>query len=121
ARTRMTADDIVIAALRGPVVLWFTMLGLYLAAEVAELPRPLAQTIPRLLVVMIMVSVTWAMSRVAGNVVAARARTDSAALPSVNLVTNLAKGAVLGLGALVSCRRSAFPSRRCSRPSGSGG
>ena len=101
ARTRMTADDIVIAALRGPVVLWFTMLGLYLAAEVAELPRPLAQTIPRLLVVMIMVSVTWAMSRVAGNVVAARARTDSAALPSVNLVTNLAKGAVLGLGALV--------------------
>src|SRR5213592_5176798 len=69
ARTRMTADDIVIAALRGPVVLWFTMLGLYLAAEVAELPRPLAQTIPRLLVVMIMVSVTWAMSRVAGNVV----------------------------------------------------
>jgi small-conductance mechanosensitive channel len=101
ARTRLTADDIVVAALRGPVVLWCSMLGLYLAAEVAELPRPVAQAIQRLLVVMIMVSVTWALARAAGNVIAARARAENAGLPSVNLVTNLAKAIVLGLGALV--------------------
>ena len=101
ARTRLTADDILVAALRGPVVLWFSMLGLYLAAEVAELPGPVAQMIQRLLVVMIMVSVTWALARAAGNVVAARTRAESAALPSVNLVTNLAKAVVIGLGALV--------------------
>src|SRR5207244_7175310 len=49
----------------------------------------------------IMVSVTWALARAAGNAVAARARAESAALPSVNLVTNLAKAVVIGLGAPV--------------------
>src|SRR5207249_3736668 len=101
ARTRLTADDVLVAALRGPVVLWFAMLGLYLATEVAELPGPVAQIIQRLLVLMIMVCVTWALARAAGNAVAARARAESAALPSVNLVTNLAKAVVIGLGALV--------------------
>ncbi len=100
AATRAKADDTIVAALRGPVVLWSAMLGLYLAAEVVALPATLGATIRRLLVVLLICSVTWSLARVAAALVNSRVATLGG-LPSANLISNLTRVAVLMLGGLV--------------------
>jgi small-conductance mechanosensitive channel len=94
------ADDILVAALRGPVVLWSTMLGVYLAAEVAPLPGATGPVVRKALVGLLILSVTWSLGRAVATAVTARA-TAVGMLPSVNLISNLARILVLALGGLV--------------------
>jgi small-conductance mechanosensitive channel len=101
ARTRSNADDLLITALRGPLVLWCTIVGLYLGLQVASLPPAPSRVAERALVVLLVVSVTWALATVAADLVRLRARAAAGALPSTNLITNLARVAVLTLGGLV--------------------
>jgi small-conductance mechanosensitive channel len=101
ARTPSSAHDTVVAALGGPVVLWCTLLGLYVGLQLADLPPTLGRLAERTLVVLLIVSITWALARVTGSLVRLRAAAASGVLPSTNLITNLARAAVLALGGLV--------------------
>src|SRR3990170_1495646 len=96
---RLSRGTKVVAALRGPVVVWSTMLGVYVAAEVTTLPGATGPLVRKLLVVLLILSVTWALGRAVAAAVTARAAV--AMLPSVNLVSNLARILVLTLGCLV--------------------
>jgi small-conductance mechanosensitive channel len=98
--TGSSVDDILLAALRGPLVLWTTMLGVYLATELAQLPTNLRLVLSRLLVVLLIVSVTWSLSRVAFAVVANRAQALGRP-PAVALISNGVRLLVLMLGGLV--------------------
>ena len=101
ARTQTTADDLVVAAFRGPVVLWGLIIGVYAAAAVATLPAALAHLIQRSLVVLLIASVTWALAGLVGGVVRAQTATEQGPLPSATLLSNVAKAVVLVTGLLV--------------------
>lgn len=101
AGTRGRVDDVLIAALRGPVVLWGVLVGLYAAATVVELPPAWSLVVRNLLVVLVVLSVSWSLSRFAAGAVSARAASTLGAPPSVELVTNLVRVTILLLGGLV--------------------
>lgn len=101
ASTTSRIDDMVVAALRGPVVLWCLLIGLYAGVSLVELPAAWASVIRNILVVLVIVSVSWSLSRIAGSIVSAHATTALGALPSVRLLTNLVQVSVLLLGGLV--------------------
>ena len=84
---------------RGSAILWFTTLGLYLAAQAASLPPKIASLVARALLVMLIASVTWMLSRLIGGLLSSHA--EVGALPSATVITNLARGVVLLLGLLV--------------------
>jgi small-conductance mechanosensitive channel len=94
------SDGVVAAALRGPLVVWSTMLGIYLAAEVTTLPGAAGLVVRRALMVLLVISLTWSLARAAAAAVFTRV-TALRVLPSVNLIANLARASVLVLGALV--------------------
>jgi small-conductance mechanosensitive channel len=83
----------------GSAVLWFSTLGLYLASEAADLPARISRIIGHVLLVMLIASVTWMLSRIAGGLV--RSHASVGALPSATVMTNLARGLVLLVGFLV--------------------
>lgn len=101
ARTSSRADDALVAALRGPVVVWGAVLGLYVAVQIAAVPRPVGRVVQQVIIVLLMVSATWALARLGGDVVRARARAAVGPVPSANLVTNLTRASILLLGGLV--------------------
>ena len=101
ARTRSKADDVIVAALRGPIVLWCAVLGLYLGVQLAEPPAALGRVVEPGLIALLIASTSWALAHLAGDLITLRARAAAGALPSTNLITNLARVAVLGLGGLV--------------------
>jgi small-conductance mechanosensitive channel len=100
-RTRSAADDIVVAAVRGPLVLWGTVIGLYVGMQFTELPSRVGHLAERGLIALLIASITWALARLAGNLAHLRAQAAPGMIPSTNLITNLVRAAVLALGGLV--------------------
>jgi small-conductance mechanosensitive channel len=94
-------DDAVVAALRGPVVLWSLMLGVYVAAKVSTLPATAGEVARNALLVLLILSVAWSCGKAAALVIQHRAKALGS-LPAVNLVGNLAQMLLLGLGILVA-------------------
>jgi len=101
AKSSTRADDLVIASLRGPVVLWGLLVGLYAAASVLDFPRSTGVLVRSALVVLVILSVTWTLSQLGAGMVQARAASSDGVLPSVNLLTNLVRVTILLLGGLV--------------------
>jgi small-conductance mechanosensitive channel len=101
ASTSSRADDVIVTALGGPVVLWGLLVGLYAATSVLDLPRATGPLVRNALVVLVILSVTWTLSRLGAGLVQARTASSLGPLPSVNLLTNLVRITILLLGGLV--------------------
>jgi small-conductance mechanosensitive channel len=101
AGTSSRADDVVVAALRGPVVLWGLLVGLYAATSVLDFPRTTGLLVRSTLIVLVILSVTWTVAQLGAGLVQARAASSMGTLPSVNLLTNLVRVTILLLGGLV--------------------
>jgi len=101
AQTRSVLDDVVLAAVRGPVVVWFLIMGVYAALQLVTVSPALTGLIQRILLILLILSITWALATITAALVDAAARRAPEAVPAATLVTNLARIAVLGLGVLV--------------------
>ncbi len=93
------SHHLLLAVARGSAVLWFTTLGLFLAASAAALPPQIQRLAARALLVLLIASVTWMLSRVLGELIGSHAKVG--ALPSATVITNVARGLVLLVGLLV--------------------
>ena len=102
-RTPWKFDDVLVYALRGPIVVWFTLAGLYVAVELLRLPASVEHPLGRALLVLTILSVTWAAARF--TVEAMRESATKGALPSVSLIANVAAAFIWLLGALVALER----------------
>jgi len=89
----------VVDALRGAITLWGGALGLYLATEMTELPPSLARVAPKVLLVVLIGSISWTLARAAAAFIGAHASVGR--LPSATLIANLVRLTVLVLGLLV--------------------
>lgn len=94
-------DVSVVAVLRGPVVLWSLVLGMYVAARVSPLPRTAGEVMRSVLLVLLILSIAWTIGKAAGALIAHHTRTIGAST-SVQLISTLTQGVVLLLGLLVA-------------------
>ena len=97
--TRLT--DVIAGAVGRPVVLWGGLLGLYAGTEVATLPPNVAPLAQRTLLVLTILSVSWALAQLTGVLVAHAASRVAGRLPSATLLVNFARIGVLGTGVLI--------------------
>jgi small-conductance mechanosensitive channel len=102
-RTPWKLDDVLVHALRGPIVVWFTLAGLYAALELLRLPATAEHLLSRALLVVSILSVTWAAARF--SVRALRESATEGTLPGVSLIANVAAALIWVLGALVVLER----------------
>ena len=93
-------DDGVAGALRHAPVLWFTALGMWAAARTLPLSDNAREIFGRGLAVLIILSVTLVVARVAASLVTGLAGRGRATAPAATLVTNLTRFAVFVLGLL---------------------
>jgi small-conductance mechanosensitive channel len=96
AGTESNLVDMIVESL--PVILWSLILGLHLATQNSELPKIYLKYIPRTLAVLWVVSVTIALSRLAGNVVRFYGGRIMGAHSVTSITRKLAQIAVLLLG-----------------------
>ena len=99
ARTSGTGDDKALAALKTPMLIWGALLGAHVGIGTIPTIAPHAPGIKQALEVILIVSASWTIGRIAAEFV--NSRTADAKLPSANLIPNLARAGVLLLGALL--------------------
>jgi small-conductance mechanosensitive channel len=102
--TKKTAgqlDDIIVAALRAPFLIWVLMLGIHFAAQYSPLPQTISGNISKILFVLLIISLTAVGSKLANEIVKLYGTKIQGALPVTSLTQNLARLAVIIIGLLI--------------------
>lgn len=104
ASTSTHVDAVMIHSLRGPIIIWSLILGIYFATESLDLPDRSMRLIERTLVVLTIVSLTLMASRLARNLIRHYGTRVQGAMPVTTLTQNLAQLFVVLVGALILLR-----------------
>jgi small-conductance mechanosensitive channel len=100
ARTESHLDVLIVQSLRGPIILWSLILGLHLASQNSEIPRRYLHYVPTVLAVLWILSLTLAMSHLAGSAVRFYGGRVTGVQAVTSLTQKLAQVVVVILGAV---------------------
>lgn len=101
ARTKWESDEVVIVALRGMPILWFVIAGIYGAILSVPMSPSLLTPLQKILLVVVILSVTLVLAKVATGFINLYARRAEGVLPSTSIFANLAKLLVFVIGILI--------------------
>lgn len=99
--TKSEIDDIVIAATKGPFIIWCLMLGIYFAIETSRLPENLAHILGKILLVLGILSVTLVLANISTKFVKIYSAKLEGTLPITSLTQNVARIIIFGVGILI--------------------
>jgi len=99
AKSAWKYDDVLIYAINGPIVVWFVLIGLRLAVRLLPLAASTDARIGQAIVVLGIISVTWAASRFASA--ALRTSSTTGTIPGVSLLANMARLVIFVIGVLI--------------------
>jgi len=101
AKTKAGTDDIIISSLRGMLILWTTILGVYLAIHSISLRPHLSVIILKALAVIIILSATIVLAKIASGFVSLHTKRVEGAFLSTSIFANLTKLLLFIVGILV--------------------
>lgn len=101
ARTEWPFDDILIKATRGPFIFWVLLIGLFVAMKIVALPYAATLIINKSILAILIISVTFVISNIISQLITQYSASIEGALPLTGLTRNIAKGSVIGMGALI--------------------
>jgi small-conductance mechanosensitive channel len=99
--TATGVDDLVLDAVRGPVVLWGTLVGVHAATLLWDLSPGASRLVQRVVVALVIASVSWVGARLAAILVERKLVRSTGLFPSASLIRNAVQSSVLVVGALV--------------------
>jgi small-conductance mechanosensitive channel len=96
--------EILIEALRGPIIIWSLIAGIYFALESASLPTRLDHYLSTSLFVLWLISFTVMATHLAGAMVKFSGRRSGSDMPATSLTKNLAQIVVASIGVAILLR-----------------
>jgi len=99
--TKTQIDDIIVSSVRGPFLIWFLILGLYIGLNIAALPERIVSVVGKILIVLVISSVTLVLANMAGKFVRTYESRMGGALPMASLTQNVARVVILAIGFLI--------------------
>lgn len=101
AKTTSQVDDVIIRAIRGPMLIWFVMLGLFIAVHISDIPDSYQVVAGKILLSLGILSITLVLSNLAANIIQLYASRVSGGLPASSLTRNVARIAIVVVGVLI--------------------
>lgn len=102
SRTKWQGGEILIDALRGAPVLWFLLAGIYAAVEASDLAPDVDSMLEKALLVLAILSVTWAAARAVAGFVQLYSRSVGGVMLSTSMFSNVTKAIVVLIGLLIA-------------------
>jgi small-conductance mechanosensitive channel len=101
ARTSSRIDDIIISSLRGPLILWFLLIGISLGLEMSKYPERIVGIAQKVLLVLTILSITVVIASIVSKLVSVYSSRVETTLPVTSLTQNVSRLVVLAIGMLV--------------------
>lgn len=99
--TKSELDDIIIAATKGPFIIWCLILGIYFALRISKLPAEWVDIAGRILLVLGIISVTMVLANISTGLIRIYSPKLQTALPVTSLTQNLTRLIIFVIGALI--------------------
>jgi len=93
-------DDVIITAIKGPMIIWFVILGLYLGLAVSKLPENIVDVIHKVLLALIIFSITIVLANIVGSLIKIYSAKAGSALPVTSLTQHISKIIIFLIGIL---------------------
>lgn len=99
--SKSRVDNIIIQALRGPVILWVWMLAIYLALAISQLPSNIVFICGKTLMILTVMSLALVASNIATLWIKTFSGQGEEAAPAATLTQNVTRLIIIGVGFLV--------------------
>lgn len=99
--TTTQIDDIVIGSVKGPFIIWFLILGLYLGLELSSYPERVVSVVQTTLVVLGILSVTFVASGLTSRIIRSYGSRIDAAVPVTSLTQHVSRIVIFAIGLLI--------------------
>lgn len=100
-KTTTNIDDIVISTTKGPFILLWLMLGIYLALGSSKLPEGIVHFADKILPVLGIATVTFVCANISSRLIKIYSGRIEAALPVTSLTQNIGRIVIFGIGILI--------------------
>jgi small-conductance mechanosensitive channel len=100
-QTKHDLDDIIISAIKGPFVIWFLMLGIYIALHFHELPENVVNTAGKILLALGLFSATLVAANISSGVITHYSSKLGPTLPGATLTRTISRIIIFTVGILV--------------------
>ncbi|MBU2257680.1 MAG: mechanosensitive ion channel family protein, partial [Candidatus Omnitrophica bacterium] len=101
SRSSTKMDDIIIAATKGPFMIWCLMLGIYFALESSKLPGELVHLAGKIILILGIISVTFVLANISVRLVKIYSGKLDTAIPVTSLTQNITRIIIFGVGILI--------------------
>lgn len=99
--TKTRIDDVIIESIKGPFIIWFLILGLYLALQSTQLPGNIIHIVNTALLVLGIFSITIVLANMVSGIIKIYSASIETALPVTSLTQNISRIIIFGIGILV--------------------
>lgn len=100
-KTETRIDDIIINSLKTPSIYWCLAIGLYIGAEVSELPKRYVFYFSKTIHVVVILSITIATANLVGKIFRNYIQKSNLPIPTTGLAYGILKGTIIVIGFLI--------------------
>ena len=100
-RTATQMDDITVRSLKTPSIFWALALGIYAGISLSDIPETYLRYINKSIIVIIIFSVTIALSNLSGRLFKRYIQRSNVPIPATGLGHGIVKGSILVIGLLI--------------------
>lgn len=100
-KSKWRGDDIIIRGLKGKIVIWAAIIGLYSVLPMINLPQQYSDLVRKILLVLVIASITLVASSILGGFMRTYTRDEKGTVLSTSIFTILARVVVLTIGILI--------------------
>jgi small-conductance mechanosensitive channel len=90
-----------IAIIKMPMMIWFLMLGIYLALEVSKLPQNIVDTVGKIMLALGLFSITLVAVNLSNAFIARHSTAIDGVMPMTSLTQNIARVVIFSIGIMV--------------------
>jgi len=94
-------DDIFIAAIKAPFIIWCLMLGIYFALELSKLPQDFVHIADKILLVLGIISAVLVLTNISAQLIKLYSSRIESTLPVTSLTQNITRIIIFGIGILI--------------------
>ena len=108
-KSKTQLDDIIVSSIKGPSIVWFLLLSIYLAVSFSNLPPDKVVLIGKIIITLSILSISFAVANLFSQLIGSFSQKVNVTVPVTTLTQNIVRLVVLIIGSLIILNSLGIP------------